>query len=295
MGVQLWVKRDDLLPFPLAGNKVRKLAYEAGAAGWCANDVLITNGGVDSNHCRTVAFMAARLGAHAHLVLHSEVRPSNSSASLTLMRELGANFDVVKSGEIASTIAERLSHYRGRGCRVHVIPGGAHTPAGVRAYVAAGLRVLSELDGVDHIVVASGTGATQAGLSLAALQVSHGPRVTGVSVARGRARGESAVRQAIAWVEPLKHVEVDFDDRFVDGGYGAYGNETRSAVQLAWASGLPLDTTYTGKAFNGLLKKIRFGEISPGATVLFWHTGGLMNYLASTVRPSRSELAEDLR
>lgn len=280
MGIQLVVKRDDLLPFPLAGNKVRKLAYEARSQGWQRRDVLITNGGVDSNHCRTLALMAARLGARAHLVLHGG-HDTGESAALKLLASLGATFDVVPSAEIAPTIARARVEFEANGRTVHVIPGGAHTPAGVEAYRDAGLSVMRAHRDLDHVVLASGTGATHAGLHIAATQLGVTALVTGISVARQRERGLAAVVEAVQWVDPAATASVQFDARFVDGGYGQTSSATREAVELGWKYGLPLDATYTGKAMRGLMEMVREGTIARGSRVLFWHTGGLMNHLTS--------------
>lgn len=280
LGIRLFIQRDDLLPFPLAGNKVRKLAYEARSQDWQRGDVLITNGGVDSNHCRTLAFMAARLGARAHLVLHGGQQDEGSPA-LRLLAALGATFDVVSSEEIAPTIARVQAEQRAKDRLVHIIPGGAHTPAGVEAYRDVGLRVMSAHQDLDHVVLASGTGATHAGLHIAAIQLGATGLVTGISVARHQERGLAAVVEAVSWVEPSAARSVQFDARFVDGGYGRASRATREAVDLAWQYGLPLDATYTGKAMRGLREMVREGTIAQGSRVLFWHTGGLMNHLTS--------------
>lgn len=279
LGVDLLVKRDDLLPFPLAGNKVRKLMAEASEAGWVTGDVLISNGGVDSNHCRTLALMAARMGARAHLVLHSE-GGRRDDAPLRLLATMGATYDVVASENIASTIVARRAEFEARNKSVRVIPGGAHTPAGVRAYLSAGSAALKAVR-PDHLVVASGTGATHAGLHVAA---QNGPRptvVTGISVARQADRGRKAVMEAVGWVEPSAAATVRFDARFIDGGYANASDATWEVVEWAWKRGLPVDATYTGKALRGVVEMVREGSIQQGEQVLFWHTGGLMNHLVS--------------
>lgn len=279
LGVDLVVQRDDLLPFPLAGNKVRKLHAEAREAGWARGDVLISNGGVDSNHCRTLALMAAKLGAHAHLVLHGEAG-SREAGVLRLLTSMGATFDVVSSDEIADTIALRRTEYELSSDTVHVIAGGAHTRAGVQSYIDAG-KVGLDAVGPDHVVVASGTGATHAGLHIAARRHAERVVVTGISIARQAERGRAAVMEAVGWVDPDAIESVRFDARFVDGGYARASATTRRVVDWAWRQGLPLDSTYTGKAMRGLVELVREGTIRPGERVLFWHTGGLMNHLAT--------------
>lgn len=275
LGIELWVKRDDLLPFPLPGNKVRKLDAERRSAGWAPGDLLISNGGVGSNHCRTLATWGARIGCAVHLVLHDESGETDHAASRAMLTDLGATFDVVPPDEIAATIAAAAD---ASSRRVHVVPGGAHTPAAVGAYEAAARATLAEA-AFDDVVVASGTGATQAGIVLGAQE--SGARVVGVSVARRAERGAAAVRECLAWFD-ADDARVVFDDAHVDGGYGRHGASTDAAVRRGWSHGLPLDPVYTGKAFNGLLTMVADGTVRPGSRVLFWHTGGIVNYLEST-------------
>lgn len=277
LGVELSAMRDDLLPFPLPGNKFRKVAAEAEASGWRRGDLVVTNGGLTSNHCRTVAMYAAQLGMHAHLVLHGDAKAAQEPLSLCILRALGASYSIVEPEQIASEVARvRRQHSDFR--RTHVLSGGCHTVAGARAYQDVA-REFGMLHDVDHVFVASGTGATQAGIIAGLAEARPSVRVTGVSVARSADRGLAAIEEALDWLEC--EAEVVFDDRYVDGGYGTCGASTQNAVALGWENGLPLDPTYTGKAFRALLGALASGEVVTGSRVLFWHTGGLMNHLES--------------
>lgn len=277
IGVELFVKRDDLLPFPLAGNKVRKLSAELLQSDQ-ALDVVISNGAIESNHCRTLAFLAARWGFRAHVVLHGDMTRAKRSADM--LSALGATYDLVPSEEIAKTIHARSRAFSNEGRQVRVVPGGCHTPNGARVYKEAAAGVLHDVS-VDVVVMASGTGATQGGILAAAAGLQQPPRVIGISIAREHQRGEAAVREAAYWAGAPQGVPIEFVDRYRDGGYGRSSESTRNAVQLGWRFGLPLDSTYTGKAFAGLQDLIRSGSIERGARVLFWHTGGLWNQLSS--------------
>lgn len=275
LGCEFLVVRDDLLPFPLAGNKVRKLTRELETA--AGDEVLVSNGGINSNHCRTLAMLGARAGQRVHLVLHSE--GGGEEVGLQVLDLLGASYEVVSADRIGPTL-DRVEHaYRSKGVPVRRISGGCHTPAGALAYRDAGRRVV-ELYRPDVIVLASGTGATQGGLVAA----THGSptRVFGVSVARGRERGIAAVAEAASWAGAADAL-VDFVEDFRDGGYGQFGDATTSAVRTGWRFGLPLDPTYTGKAFAAVLDDEFRREHLAGRRVVFWHTGGLMNLIASGI------------
>jgi len=274
LGVDLLVKRDDLLPFPLAGNKIRKIRAELMSLPDTPG-LVITNGAIGSNHCRTLAFLAARSDFSAHLVLHGEPSSTGNTRALHMLESLGATWEIVDAQLIAPTIAERRASAAAGGTDVHVINGGCHTPAGAVAYRDAATALLLDVE-PDWVILASGTGATQGGIAAAA-QSHAQTRVVGISVARPASRGSAPVAEAASWAGA--EIEVDFRDSHLDGGYGAHAEITRQAVDTGWRHGLPLDTTYTGKAMAGLLSMISTGEIAPGARVLFWHTGGLANYL----------------
>lgn len=272
-GFEFLAVRDDLLPFPLAGNKVRKLQAELQTA--CEGDLLLSNGGVDSNHCRTLAFFGARLGLRVHLVLHSEGDPSGFN--LSLLTRLGASFEIVPSHGIRAALDAAEAEYASGGFNVRRISGGCHTPAGAVAYRDAGRRAI-ELSRPDVIVVASGTGATQGGLVAAA--EGTGAEVIGISVARAEAPGRNAVAEAAVWAG-CEAREINFVDQFRDGGYALHGRTTEIAVAKGWAFGFPLDPTYTGKAFAALCDRRFRAEHLAGKRVLFWHTGGLMNAITA--------------
>lgn len=276
LGLELLVVRDDLLPFPLPGNKVRKLERELRDSS--VGEVLLSNGGIDSNHCRTLALYGARLGLPVHLVLHSSA--DQGSASFDLLDLLGASYDVVTSAQIGSTLDRVETAYHNRGTAVRRIAGGCHTPAGAMAYRDVGLQVI-EQHRPDVIVVASGTGATHGGLAAAA----HGSHteVIGVSVARNADRGIAAVLEAAGWAG-APTARVKFADSFVDGGYGQHGLATTAAVAHGWSFGLPLDPTYTGKAFAAMADDEFRDAYLRNKRVVFWHTGGLMNLITDGVQ-----------
>jgi len=277
LGIDLFVQRDDLLPFPLAGNKVRKIRAELAALRELP-DLLVTNGGIESNHCRTVALFAARLGIDCHLVLHGTPDAAALSPALALLHTCGARTTVVPPSEIRTTVQQIRDETTDQGRSLHVIPGGAHSRAGATAYSTTGIQVFQDLR-PDVVIVASGTGATHGGLAAAASLGGVAPRVVGISVARPWDRGVHAVEEAAAWAGATD-AAVEFDDSFRAGGYGPGDDLTLEAVALGWRYGLPLDSTYTGKAFSGLLAYARQGYLK-SSRVLFWHTGGLWNQITS--------------
>lgn len=275
LGFELLIARDDLLPFPLPGNKVRKLHAELENSD--STSALLTNGAADSNHCRTLALLGARSNRRVHLVLHGKGGEGDVLA-LRILDSLGATYSVVESSMIGAELDRAESELRSNGEAVTRIAGGCHTPAGARAFRDAGRTVIDQW-GPDVIVVASGTGATHGGLAAAAARATPRTRVLGVSVAREAQRGAAAVAEAAQWAG-VHEPEIEFLDQYRDGGYGRWGTMTREAVARGWRAGLPLDHTYTGKAFAALCDSDGLGGSLRGARVLFWHTGGLMNFLS---------------
>lgn len=274
LGINLWVQEEYLLPFPFAGNKWVKLVGQYG--GGTPQAAYITNGGISSNHCRTLAIWAAFHGHRCHLILHNDAEEDHPE-SLRFLERSGASYRVVKSSDIPDALSSAEEMLLNQGYKTVVVPGGGHSSQAIRAYADYASAVLegTEYDVITH---ASGTGGTQAGLCIANHEVGSRAKVVGMSIARSTIRGESIVRDAIRETACLE-TEVDFRDEFVDGGYGCGGPITEQAIALAGSGGLVLDATYTGKAFRGLVQTIESGEIAPGAKVLFWHTGG--SYLAA--------------
>ena len=131
---------------------------------------------------------------------------------------------------------------------------------------------------VDVVFVASGTGGTQGGIVAAAAHAGRPVEVVGVSVARTAPRGTAPVSEAAAWAGRVDG-DVTFVDSYIGEGYGSVYPNLANAVAFAWRFGLPVDTTYTGKAFLAMVESARRGDLE-GRRVLFWHTGGLWNHLA---------------
>lgn len=283
----LLVKRDDLFPVAGGGNKGRKLhrIFRDDLPVDCQS--IITNGGIQSNHTRVCALMAAELGLEAHLVLHGEQSALTAPEGNLLIALLaGAKVHIVKADNIGPTISQLQAGLTAKNQFPHVIPGGAHCVAGALAYADA----IDELDVLpDVIVLPSGTGATHAGIMAGLDRRKANTRVYGVSVARRNPRGIDVVRasyleaRAALRLDAAPLREVLFDDRWVCGGYDMAGREIYQVIRrVARETGIILDPTYTGKAFLGMLGLMQENTIKEEESVMFWHTGGLLNALAST-------------
>jgi 1-aminocyclopropane-1-carboxylate deaminase/D-cysteine desulfhydrase-like pyridoxal-dependent ACC family enzyme len=284
----LLVKRDDAIPFGFGGNKIRKLQLVAARALADGADTLITTGGIQSNHARATASVAARMGLGCVLVANG-TPPVRPTANALLDGLLGAEVRYVGSREARApameTAAEEL---RGRGRRPFVIPLGASTALGAAAYALAVTELLTQVEAPDAIVLSTSSGGTLAGIIAGCRLHGLSTRVLGISADDPAPAIEKEVRRILLGMEELLGCEqgtlakapVEIDDRFVGAGYGVATLESTEAIALcARREALFLDPTYTGKAMAGLIGRVRAGEF-PAGTVVFWHTGGQVGLFA---------------
>jgi len=284
-GPELWIKRDDQTGLATGGNKTRKLEFLVAEALAQEADMLITCGAAQSNHARQTAAAAARFGLACVLVLRGE-EPPQAQGNLLLDRLLGA--EIVWAGErpLAQALARVARELEAQGRRPYVVPYGGSNPVGASGYVAAMEELVAQCAEqdlhFDHIVLASSSGGTQAGLVAGARALGYGGRILGISVdpsadelRRGLADLATATASHLGLAHTFAPEDFAVDDGYLGGGYGVVGDLERGAVRaLACAEGILLDPVYTGRAFGGLLDLIRRGAFSPGERVLFWHTGG---------------------
>jgi 1-aminocyclopropane-1-carboxylate deaminase/D-cysteine desulfhydrase-like pyridoxal-dependent ACC family enzyme len=285
---RLVVKRDDALPLGFGGNKIRKLHVVAAQALDAGADTLITTGGVQSNHARATAAVAARLGLGCVLVANG--RPQDKpTANALLDRLLGAEIRYVSSREgRAPAMEQAAEELRRRGKSPFVIPLGASTAHGAAAYAAAVSELLAQMPAPDVIVLSTSSGGTQAGIVAGCALHGASTRVIGISADDPAAAITMEIRRILGDLERLIDLEpgtlsgapLEIDDTFVGGGYGVPTPQSTEAIELcARREALFLDPTYTAKAMAGLVARVRRREFA-GATVLFWHTGGQVGLFA---------------
>ena len=286
-GSTLLVKRDDGIPFGFGGNKIRKLQLVAAQALADGADTLITTGGIQSNHARATASVAARLGLGCVLVANG-APPEKPTANALLDRLLGADVRYVGSRDERAPAMERIaSELRAAGRRPFVIPLGASTPLGAAAYAMAVTELLAQIPAPDLIVHSTSSGGTQAGLIAGCRLHGLSTRIVGISADDPSAAIAAEVQRILSGLEALlgmpagglTDAPIEVDDTFVGPGYGIPTPESTGAIELAARrEALFLDPTYTGKAMAGLLARLRGGESA--GTVLFWHTGGQVGLFA---------------
>jgi len=290
-GPDLYIKRDDLLGLAGGGNKTRKLEFLVADALAQGADTLITCGAVQSNHCRLTLAAAVKEGLKCRLVLEERVPGSynpDASGNNFLFRLLGVEaVTVVTTGvDLAAEMQKVADEVAALGRKAYVIPGGGSNPLGALGYVSCAEEILAQTYDLglrlDHIVCASGSTGTHAGLICGLVgNCSHIP-LTGINVRRPRHEQEPNVHKLAQETAALLGIPGGIPREaitalgdWVGPGYSLPTPEMVEAVRmLAQVEGILLDPVYTGKAMAGLIALIRSGAFKAGERVLFVHTGG---------------------
>jgi 1-aminocyclopropane-1-carboxylate deaminase len=295
-GAEIWAKREDCNSgIAFGGNKTRKLEYLVADALAQGCDTLVSIGGVQSNHTRQVAAVAARVGLKCVLIQESWVdwpdAVYDKVGNILLSRLAGADVRLVKAGfgiGFKESWEQALAEVEARGGKPYAIPAGAsdHRLGGLgfanwAFEVAEQERELGVF--FDTIVVCSVTGSTQAGMiagfaalggrprRILGIDASAKPKETQAQVAR-IARNTASL---IGLERELADEEILLDERYHAGIYGIPDEPTVDAMRLAARmEGMITDPVYEGKSMAGLLDLVTRGEIAKDSTVLYAHLGG---------------------
>lgn len=290
-GPRIWVKRDDLTGSVLTGNKIRKLEYLLADAKEQGADVLITSGGVQSNHARATALIAAQAGLRSHLILRGKA-PAEADANLLLDRLAGASLSFYPAHEyqarLPALFAEWQQRFEEQGLKPYAIPTGGSNAVGLWGYFDAVGELAGQFStlGIEpnYVVCATGSGGTQAGLTLGFALQRPSVRVLGFAVCDSAEYFAEKVRADIdAWAARYAEPEiaaavdtVDTCDDYIGPGYGKADPEIFETIAwVARTEGLVLDPVYTGKAFHGMIQEIRKGRFADTEDIVFIHTGGV--------------------
>lgn len=300
-GPEIWIKRDDCTGLSTGGNKTRKLEFLMAEARAQGADLVMTQGATQSNHARQTAAFAARLGMDCHILLEDRTGSNDPAylhnGNVFLDHLHGATTEGRPGGADMQAemeaVAERL---RGEGRWVYVIPGGGSNPTGALGYVECALEIVVEANRlgivIDHVVHATGSAGTQAGLVVGLRAMNAGIPLLGIGVRVARERQEENVfKLAVATADKLgcpgvvRREDVVANTDYVGGGYGVPTPGGIEAIEMfARLEGILLDPVYTGKGAAGLIDLVRRGTFRKGERIVFVHTGGsaaLFGYTAA--------------
>ncbi len=294
--VEIYAKREDCNSgLAFGGNKVRKLEYIVPDALASNADTLVTIGGVQSNHTRQVAAVAAKIGMKCHLVQESWV-PHHDAVydrvgNILLSRIMGAEIELVDEGfdiGIRQSWENALESVKARGGKPYAIPAGAsvHKYGGL-GFVGFAEEVRAQEADLgfkfDYVIVCTVTGSTHAGMLVGFAADGRANRVIGIDASYTPAQTRAQVMQIARQTADLVGLGRDItDDDLVlieDYAYPAYGvpsEETNEAIRLtARMEGMITDPVYEGKSMQGLIDLIKKDYFPAGSKVLYAHLGGV--------------------
>jgi len=289
--VRIRVVRDDIFPFIGGGSKARKALYYEAYLRENGYNAVVTCGGIQSNHNRAIALMAARNGWKCHLCIQgTEERFLQERGNALLDRLSGAECELIQPCDTAEAMERAMQILASEGYKPYYVHGGGHDLPGGIAFVDAVASLKYECDQIgykpDWIFHASGTGSTQAGILVGLDKVGWSDvKVVGISVARQFERGRKVIVDfanmlAEHYGMQTRYEEVvDFCTDYLCGGYENYSSSMATYLEdVMKSTGLVFDTTYSGKAFYGMMDIIKKNHLQ-NQNIMFWHTGGIMNLM----------------
>ncbi|KAF1367374.1 MAG: D-cysteine desulfhydrase [Yokenella regensburgei] len=287
LGRDIFIKRDDVTPMAMGGNKLRKLEFLAADALREGADTLVTAGAIQSNHVRQTAAVAAKLGLHCVALLENPIGTTAenylTNGNRLLLDLFNTQVEMCDAlTDPTAQLDELATRLEAQGFRPYVIPVGGSNALGAMGYVECAMEIAQQCEGIvslSSVVVASGSAGTHAGLAVGLEHLMPEIELIGVTVSRKVAEQKPKVvtlQQALASSLEMKaSADIQLWDEYFSPGYGLPTEEGMEAVKLlAQLEGILLDPVYTGKAMAGLIDGISQKRFKDDGAVLFVHTGG---------------------
>ena len=298
-GPEIWIKRDDCTGLSTGGNKTRKLEFLMAEARDMGADIVLTQGATQSNHARQTAAFAAKLGMACHILLEDRTGSTdpnynhNGNVFLDLLH--GAATEKRPGGtDMNAELGVVAEQMQAAGRKPFAIPGGGSNATGALGYVDAAQELMSQADSmglrIDHLVHATGSAGTQAGLIVGLKGINAQVPLLGIGVRAPKPKQEENVYNlAVATAEKLgvhgvvQREDVVANTDYVGEGYGIPTPGMVEAIEMfARLEGVLLDPVYSGKGAAGLIDLCRKGYFRKGERVVFLHTGGAVGLFGYT-------------
>lgn len=288
----IFVKRDDASGLGQGGNKVRALEFVIPAAQDASADILLTAGVVQSNSVRQVAAAAAKIGLDCHFAMVTDrVGGTDSDYAQTgnifLDHLYGATHEIISIRDDRTAVLDRIAaRFRAEGRRPYIVPYGCANRLGAIGYLNAALEIAEQAAvqglAITHLVHASGTGGTQAGLVVGFAALGLPIEVIGIDIDADPAGVRNRVTAILRELADEMGLEAGPLEKriMIESGYsaGAYGEADAPTVEAvtvaARLEALTVDPVYSGKGLAGLIGLSKAGRFKPSDNVLFLHTGG---------------------
>ena len=293
--VEIWAKREDVNSgLAYGGNKTRKLEYLAAEALATGCDTLVSIGGVQSNHTRQVAAVAAHLGlkcvlVQEHWVDWEEVN-YEKTGNILLSRIMGAEVRLDPAGfdiGFRKSWEEAIADVIARGGKPYAIPAGASDhPLGGHGFAGWAFEVEDQEKELgfkfDNVIVCSVTGSTQGGMIAGFAHSNRAESVIGIDASATVEKTWDQIKRiasrtaaAIDLGRKLKDSEIVLLDRWHDGIYGVAGPRTIEEIRMAGSlEGMITDPVYEGKSMAAMIDLVREGYFKEGSRILYAHLGG---------------------
>lgn len=296
LGINLYIKRDDLTPLAAGGNKLRKLEYLLKDAVDKGATLLLTVGGAQTNHGRLTLAVARKYGLKGSIVAVDEY-PGELSANLLLDGMMGCDVwlkkpdGVLSEGQLMKqTVAEVTARYEAEGEKVYYIPMGGSNEIGSLGYYDCAVELAAQTSelGLENcrVVTTVGSMGTYTGLLLGITNEKLPLHLTGISIMPHKGGLRTAAKEQFdkacdffgldALKDAVPADALDVTEEYERGAYNNPCKEVREAMYyMAEKEAIILDPCYTGKCFAGLIEMVKKGEIARGENVIFMHTGGM--------------------
>ena len=291
-GAEIWVKRDDCTGLSTGGNKTRKLEFLMAEAEVQKADLVMTQGATQSNHARQTAAFAAKMGMECHILLEDRTGSNNlnynHNGNVLLDHLHGATTQKIKGEKLnmnaeMEAVADKI---RATGKSVYTIPGGGSNPTGALGYVNCAFEMLSQFNErhlkIDHILHATGSAGTQAGLAVGLKAMNAQIPLLGIGTNAPKEKQEAKIfKLAEATAAKLgceglmDRSDIVANTDYVGEGYGVPSEGGQEAIRLfAELEGILLDPVYSAKGAAGVIDLVRTGFFKKHEKVVFIHTGG---------------------
>ena len=283
----IYIKREDLLGESFGGNKYR-IAYEFFLDMEQKNkDLIIAYGNSRSNLCRVISYLSYKKRIPCYIVSPSDDNGDRiNTFNSFLASKTGANHVYCTKNNVADTIDSLMMEFSSKGYNPYYINGNKYGKGNEKVPVYAYYKVIDEIIEqeqsmsikFDYIFLASGTGMTQSGLIAGNITQKNKYKIIGISIARNK---DNQIPKLNCFLNEFFNTKdsdysdnIIFDDDYLFGGYGKYTEEIENEIiNMYKENGIPLDPTYTGKAFVGMKKYLIRNNIK-NKNILFIHTGG---------------------
>ena len=308
----IFIKRDDLIPFSFGGNKARIAKEFIDDMLSQDRDCIIGCGGEKSNLNRALSNICASRGIECHIIVPTSTNNSlSNSFNYDLTQKCKAALHICTKDNVPETIEQIIQECKSNGKKPYYIygdkSGKGNEAVATRAYIKAYKEIGNQLQDlnktIDYIFLASGTGMTQSGL-IAGKTINSGKEtIIGISVAREAKKERQVIREFLK--ESLKEhtfsytdQDIIIEDGYVPKNYGQFDSQIEQTIEDVYTHfGIPLDPTYTGKAFTGMLNYISKNTLK-NKNILFIHTGGtplFFDYLRKRTSANIVEPCNDIK